>query len=138
MLQSINGGAFIGVSSVTPAAIRSLFQHFFSPPIGSSLIWSFICDSSYDYIPLIFGGGGSRSSRAGAPDIALDHNAIDELFRFQGCTPRGFTRVGLCSRNNYQTLLFSTLGSITPKMSSWKKMKKPFFRVSRSKRRVSS
>lgn len=84
-------------------------------------------DSSYDYIPLIGGGGGSRSIRAAASDTALDHNVIDELFRFRGRAPRGLTRVGLCSRNNYQTLLFSTLCLITPKMPPGKKKKNSGF-----------
>lgn len=80
-------------------------------------------DSSYDYIPLI-GGGGSRSIRAAASDTALDHNVIDELFRFQGRDPCGFTQVGLCSRNNYQTLLFLTLCLIMLKMPSGGERKK--------------
>lgn len=41
--------------------------------------------SSYDYTPFI--GVGSRHIRAAAFDTTLDHNVIDELFRFQGCAP---------------------------------------------------
>lgn len=81
-------------------------------------------DSSYDYTPFI--DVGSRHIRAAAFDTALDHNVIDELFRFQGCALRGFTQVSLCSRNNYQTLLFSTLCLFPPQMTPTAEKTDPF------------
>lgn len=83
-------------------------------------------DSSYDYIPLIGGGGGgSRSIRAAASDTALDHNVIDELFRFRGPRSPWFnTSWSLQPQQLPNPAIFDTLFNYAKNAPRGKKKKK--------------